>query len=206
MGPPAFPHDSPRTPKRAHFRAPALQTPPKFHEKTPRERKRARMGAGEGKKNAHFWASHPSGPPPFGPPSAPHPSGPNFFQVWSPTPPGHPPPRAPTFRCFAEKHIYIYIYILIVFLKKYKKLKRKKNKWEKRNFAEFPPLLNPSQQFLVEALEMKAHSEKSMNVSDAKVIDDDGFLSSSMTIKANNKIMKERTWINRVAQRRSFVT
>ena len=53
---------------------------------------------------------------------------------------------------------------------------------------------------------MKAHSEKSMNVSDGKVIDDDGFLSSRMTIKANNNIMMERTWINRVAQRRSFVT
>ena len=33
------------------MRVPALQTPPKFHEKTPRERKiRARTGAEEGKK------------------------------------------------------------------------------------------------------------------------------------------------------------
>ena len=72
-----------------------------------------------------------------------------------------------------------------------------------KNFHLCLSLLNNS---LWEALEMKAHSEKSMNVSDVKVIDDDGFLSSGMTIKANNKIMKERTWINRVAQRRSFVT
>ena len=40
---------------------PALQTPPKFHEKTPRERKRAKMGAGDGKKNAKFWAVRRSG-------------------------------------------------------------------------------------------------------------------------------------------------
>ena len=31
--------------KRARLRVGALQTPPKFHEKTPRERKRAKMGA-----------------------------------------------------------------------------------------------------------------------------------------------------------------
>ena len=64
-------------------------------------------------------------------------------------------------------------------------------------------LLNNS---LWKALEMKAHSEKSMKVSNVKVINVDGFLSSSMTIKANIKTMKERTWVNRVAQRRSFVS
>ena len=40
-----------------------------------------------------------------------------------------------------------------------------------------------------------------MDVSDVKVTDEDCFLSRSMMIKAKNTIMKERTWINRVAQR-----
>ena len=35
-----------------------------------------------------------------------------------------------------------------------------------------------------------------MNVSDVKVTDEDGYLSRSKTIKANNKIVKERIWIN----------
>ena len=39
-----------------------------------REREKAKMGAGVGKKSAKFWA------PTFGPP----PLGPNFFQVWAP--------------------------------------------------------------------------------------------------------------------------
>ena len=39
---------------RVHSRVPALETPPKFHEKTPRERKRAKMGAGEGKKKGEI--------------------------------------------------------------------------------------------------------------------------------------------------------
>ena len=34
-----------------------------------------------------------------------------------------------------------------------------------------------------------------------KVTDEDGFLSCSLMIKAKNITMKERTWINRVAQR-----
>ena len=38
-------------PRRAHFRAPALQTPPKFHEKTPQRERRKKIVAGEGKKN-----------------------------------------------------------------------------------------------------------------------------------------------------------
>ena len=88
---PAASHDNLRTPKRAHFRAPALQTPPKFHEKTPqKEEKRTKMGVGEGKKGAKFWAPHPSGPHPFGPPPlrAPTPSGPTL---------GAPPFGAPPF-------------------------------------------------------------------------------------------------------------
>ena len=40
----------PENSKRAHLSAPAVQTPPKFHEKTPRETKRANFAAGEGKK------------------------------------------------------------------------------------------------------------------------------------------------------------
>ena len=61
LGPPGL-HTTAREPKRAHLRVPALQTPPKFHEKTPREKKkdtkrpperekkRAKMEQGEGKK------------------------------------------------------------------------------------------------------------------------------------------------------------
>ena len=37
-----------------------------------------------------------------------------------------------------------------------------------------------------------------MNVSDVKVIDEDGYLSRSMMIKAKNIVMEERIWINRV--------
>ena len=65
--------------KRAHLSVPALQTPPKFHEKTPRRRKkRTNFVAGEGKKKREilgsppFWApplgAPPFWPPPFGPP------------------------------------------------------------------------------------------------------------------------------------------
>ena len=83
----------PENSKRAHFRSPALQTPPKFHEKTPRERdKKNEMGAEEGKKkSAKLWAPPPFGAPPFGaplflglPPSLPRPH------------PQPPPPRGPT--------------------------------------------------------------------------------------------------------------
>ena len=53
--------------------------------------------------------------------------------------------------------------------------------------------------------EMKARSpQQSMGVNDVKVTDEDGFLSCSMTIKAKNIIMRERIWINRVAQRDSL--
>ena len=60
--PPGF-HTTAREPKRAQL-ALTLQTPPKYHEKTPSVRKRATMGAGGG-KSAKFCASHPSGPHPF---------------------------------------------------------------------------------------------------------------------------------------------
>ena len=47
----------PENSKRAHFRAPALQTPPKFHEKTPRERKKKENCGGGGKKARNFGRS-----------------------------------------------------------------------------------------------------------------------------------------------------
>ena len=54
----------PENSKRAHFRALALQTPPKFHEKTPRE-KRSENGGGRGKK-AKFLGSPAEGGPASG--------------------------------------------------------------------------------------------------------------------------------------------
>ena len=45
----------PEISKRAHLTPPALQTPPKFHEKSPEKDKKSEHGAGEG-KNAKFWA------------------------------------------------------------------------------------------------------------------------------------------------------
>ena len=59
-------HTTAREPKRAHLRVPALQTPPKFHEKTPRETQQERSGGGRGEKGRNF-GSHPSGPHPSGP-------------------------------------------------------------------------------------------------------------------------------------------
>ena len=54
----------PENSKRAHFRA--LQTPPKLHEKTPRETQKERNGGGRGKKKREILGPHPSGAPPFG--------------------------------------------------------------------------------------------------------------------------------------------
>ena len=52
----------PENSKHAHFKAPALQTPPKFNERTPKEtEERKIIVAGEGNKSAKFWDSHPSG-------------------------------------------------------------------------------------------------------------------------------------------------
>ena len=66
--------------KRAHLTAPALQTPPKFHEKTSRETEKELKWAGEGKKKREIL-----GLPPFGaPPCGAHPSGVRFFWVWAP--------------------------------------------------------------------------------------------------------------------------
>ena len=51
--------------KRAHFKAPALQTQPKFHEKTPereRENKSVSQERETAKKSSKIWAPNPSGP------------------------------------------------------------------------------------------------------------------------------------------------
>ena len=56
----------PENSKRAHFRAPALQTPPKFHERTPkRGREERKLWREKGKQSAKFWPS-PFGAPAFG--------------------------------------------------------------------------------------------------------------------------------------------
>ena len=52
------------------FRAPALQTPPKFHEKTPREDKKQRKREWESEKKARNFGLPPFGAPPFGPHSS----------------------------------------------------------------------------------------------------------------------------------------
>ncbi len=58
--------------KCAHFRGKALQTPPKFHERTPkREKKEKQIVTGERKKSAKFWPPTLRGPTP----SRFHPSG-----------------------------------------------------------------------------------------------------------------------------------
>ena len=62
----------------------------------------------------------------------------------------------------------------------------------------------PAQEFvtpdnLVGGFRKARSPEKFMDVSDVNVSDEDGYLSRSMTINANNKIVKERIWINRVA-------
>ena len=84
-GPPGLAHDSRENSKRARLSAPALQTPPKFHEKDQQEReKRIKTVAGEGKKNAKFWAPTLRGPTLRGPTLR----GPHFFWVWPPNPLG----------------------------------------------------------------------------------------------------------------------
>ena len=57
VGPPGF-HTTAREPKRAHLNAPALQTPPKFNERTPRERKKnENCGGRREKKERNFGRS-----------------------------------------------------------------------------------------------------------------------------------------------------
>ena len=106
MRPPGF-HTTAREPKRAHLSAPALQTSPEFHERTPREReRRKKIVAGGGKKKREIL-----GPPPFGALRrstlrgstlrgstfsrfGPPPFGAHFFfgpPFWAPHPSGAPP-------------------------------------------------------------------------------------------------------------------
>ena len=76
---------------------------------------------------------------------------------------------------------------------------RRRKAGNPRRGEEIPPLFGPSQQYqkhyandaaeLERSFETKAHSEKSMNVSDMNVTDEDDFLSRSVMIKANNKII-----------------
>ena len=78
----------PENSKRAHFKLPPLQKPPpKFHEKTHRERqKEQKWWLKRGKKVRNF---------------GPHPSAPHFFWVWAPSPLPSPtllPPLGPTLR------------------------------------------------------------------------------------------------------------
>ena len=87
----------PENSKRAHLRALALQTPPKFHEKTPRERRKNEISGGREQKKREILGPPPSGPPP----SVPHPSG--LPPLWAPTPSGpHPfrlPPKTKLAKC-----------------------------------------------------------------------------------------------------------
>ena len=90
----------PENSKREHMRVLALQTPPKFHEKTPRETQKRAKWWREREKKRKILGSTPFGAPPFGAPpfgappfgaprcgshpfgphsSGPNPWGPNFF-------------------------------------------------------------------------------------------------------------------------------
>ena len=102
--PPGF-HTTAENSKRTHLRVPALQTPPKFHEKTPEREKESE------KKKREIFGPHPSGPHP----SSPTLRAPTFSEsgpppLRDPTPPGYHLPaltdrgartRAPTLRAEA---------------------------------------------------------------------------------------------------------
>ena len=70
----------PENSKRAHLTAPALQTPPKFHERTPKRGRKKDNCGGRGGKSAKCWAP-PLGAPPFVSP----PSGVPLFPGLGPT-------------------------------------------------------------------------------------------------------------------------
>ena len=55
-------HNSQRTPNAHIWGSRPSKTPPKFNEKTPRERQNERKWGREREKRATFWAPHPSGP------------------------------------------------------------------------------------------------------------------------------------------------
>ena len=56
VGPPGF-HTTAREPKRAHFRVLAFKTPPKFHEKTPRDTETAKRWRIREEKERNFGRS-----------------------------------------------------------------------------------------------------------------------------------------------------
>ena len=97
----------------------ASKTPPKFQEKTLRERKRAKMGAGEGNKARNFGPTA-FGLPPFRPPRCaaapfgPNPCSPNFFQVWAPS--GGGPPGLHFFWVWAPTFLIFYHVAHLFFL------------------------------------------------------------------------------------------
>ena len=79
----------PENSKRAQLRVPALQTPPKFHERTPREGKKNENCGGRREKKARNFVPPPFGAPPFGaPPFGPPPFGAPLFLVLAPHPLG----------------------------------------------------------------------------------------------------------------------
>ena len=90
----------PENSNRAHLKAQALQTPPKFHEKTPEKEEKNEFCGGRGKEKREILGPPPFGPPPFlgsGPTlPGPHPSGPKPLHRWGPFPLGPPPPNPPT--------------------------------------------------------------------------------------------------------------
>ena len=86
-----FSHDSQRA-QTCTFEGPGASNTTKIPREDPqRKREQTNMGSGRGKKkNAKFWAPHPSGPHPSGVdpsgphPSEPHPSKPHLFWVRAP--------------------------------------------------------------------------------------------------------------------------
>ena len=94
----------PENSQRAHLRVTALQTPPKFHEKTPREREEERKWAREREKKARNFGPPAFRSPPFGPPP-----------FWAPhlrAPPLEPPRRgSPGPRFF----LLIFLFLLCIF-------------------------------------------------------------------------------------------
>ena len=79
FGPPGL-HTTTREIQTCTFQTPALQTPPKFHEKTQKKRN----GGGRVKKKREILGPHPSRPHPSGPHlSGPHLSGPRTPKVYS---------------------------------------------------------------------------------------------------------------------------
>ena len=132
----------PENSKRAHFRVPALQTPPKFHEKDPQEKEERMNCGGRGKKERNFgrsgggrsgggwsgggWSGRGAVPPPFGP----HSSGPNFSGFGGSTLRG-PTLAGPTLSCI----FFILFFCFSFFSKKKKKeaIRLKHKFWPSRS-------------------------------------------------------------------------